>query len=92
MEEVAINPTIDLPELTQDWEIDSWRAQIEAYVHPDPGDRSSDPTKRMTKTCPGVSRSLQQRHGQQWPAAGLGAVTVAVHPWDLLKEAAIKIY
>ena len=24
--------------------------------------------------------------GQQWPAVGLGAVTVAVYPWDLLKE------
>ena len=27
MEEVTINPTIELPELTQDWETDSWRAQ-----------------------------------------------------------------
>ena len=27
MEEVAINPTIELPELTQDWEIVLWRAQ-----------------------------------------------------------------
>ena len=25
MEEVTINPTIELPELTQDWEIDYWR-------------------------------------------------------------------
>ena len=24
MEDVAINPTIELPELTQDWETDSW--------------------------------------------------------------------
>ena len=24
-----------------------------------------------------------------WPAAGLGAVSVAVHGWDLLKEVAI---
>ena len=29
LEEVAINPTTELPELTQDWEIDSWRAQTE---------------------------------------------------------------
>ena len=28
-EEVAINPTIELPEITQDWEIDLWRAQTE---------------------------------------------------------------
>ena len=27
LEGVAINPTVELPELTQDWEIDSWRAQ-----------------------------------------------------------------
>ena len=74
MEEVAINPTIDLPELTQDWEIDSWRVPIEAYVHPDPGDRSSDPTKRMTKTCPGVSRSLQQRHGSAVACCRVGGI------------------
>jgi len=30
---VANNPTIELPELTQDWEIDSWRAQTEPCVH-----------------------------------------------------------
>ena len=27
--------------------------------------------------------------GRWWPAAGLGAVSVAVHGWDLLKEVAI---
>ena len=27
LEEVSINPTIELPALTQDWETDSWRAQ-----------------------------------------------------------------
>ena len=36
MEEVAINPTIEPPELTQDWETDSWRAQTKACVHQDP--------------------------------------------------------
>ena len=44
LEEVAINPTIERPELTQDWEIDSWRAQTESCVHQDPEERSSDPT------------------------------------------------
>ena len=43
LEEVAINPTIELPELTQDWEIDSWRAQ-QNLVHQGPGERNSDPT------------------------------------------------
>ena len=27
--------------------------------------------------------------GQQWPAAGLGALSVAMRAWDLLKEVAI---
>ena len=31
-EEVTINPNIELPELTQDWEKDSWRAQIEHCI------------------------------------------------------------
>ena len=29
LKEITINPTTELPELTQDWEIDSWRAQTE---------------------------------------------------------------
>ena len=45
LEEVAINPTIELPKLTHDWEIDSWRAQTELYAHQDPGERSSDLTR-----------------------------------------------
>ena len=39
LEEVAINPTIELPELTQDWEIDSWRAQTETCA---PGPRRKE--------------------------------------------------
>ena len=49
LEEVAIIPTTELPERTQDWEIDSWRAQ-QNLVHQDPGERRSDP-KRLTQTC-----------------------------------------
>ena len=55
----------------------------------DPGVRSSDPTKdshRPDLECPGVSHG---GIGQGWPAAGLGAVSVPVHAWDLLKEVAI---
>ena len=43
MEKIAINPTIQLPELTEDWEIDTWRAQ-QNLAHQDPGERNSDPT------------------------------------------------
>ena len=45
LEEVVINPTMELPELTQDWEIGSWRAPTEPCVHQDPGERSSDHTR-----------------------------------------------
>ena len=45
LEEVVINPTIEPPELTQDWETDSGRAQTEPCVHQDPEERSSDSTK-----------------------------------------------
>ena len=39
LEEVAINPTKEPPELTQDWETDSWRAQTEPYA---PGPRRKE--------------------------------------------------
>ena len=51
-----------MPELTQDWKIDPWRAQAEPYMHQDPGERSSDPTRvwpRLVQEC----RCLQCRHG-----------------------------
>ena len=42
------------------------------------------------ETDPDLPGSLQRRRvGHWWPAAGLGAVSVAVHAWDLLKEVAI---
>ena len=88
MEEVTINPTIELPEITQDLEIDSWRTQ-QNLVHQDPGESSSDPTGdclRLACGCPGVS---SEGVGQWWPAAELGAQTVAVHAWDLLREVTI---
>ena len=55
---LAFNPTIELPELTQDWEIDSWRAQTQPCVNQNPGERSSDPTRdwpRLAPECLGVS-------------------------------------
>ena len=50
LEEVAIIPTTELPELTQDWEIDSWRAQ-QNLVHQHPGEKNSD----HTGDCPGLA-------------------------------------
>ena len=36
-------------------------------------------TPRLAYECPGVSGGGV---GQRWPAAGLGALSVAVHAWD----------
>ena len=57
---------------------DVQRAQTKPCVHQDPGERSSDPTidwLRLACECPGVSSGGVGR----WPAAGLGALSAAVH-------------
>ena len=38
---------------------------------------------------PGSVHISSRGVGRRWPDAGLGAVSVAVHAWDLLKEVAI---
>ena len=81
-EEVAIHPRTELPEPTQDWGIDAWRAQ-QNRVHQNPGERSSDPTGHW------VSGSLQRRGRSAVASAGLGAQTAATHAWDLLREVPI---
>ena len=43
-EEVTINPTIEPPELTQDWENRLWEDRNRTPVHQDPEERSRDPT------------------------------------------------
>ena len=48
-------------------------------------DRSSDPT-RLACECSGVSSGGV---GWRWPAAGSGALSVAVSAGDLLKEVVI---
>ena len=65
MEEVAINPPIEPPELTQDWEIDSWRAHTEPCA-PGPGDRSRDLTRdRPRLAC------VQESPVEAWVGSGL---------------------
>ena len=45
LEEVAINPTIELPELTRTGETDSWRVHTKPCAYQDPKERSSDPKR-----------------------------------------------
>ena len=64
LEEVAVSPTTEPPELTQDWETDSWRAQTKACAHQDPD--------------PDLPGSVQESPAEAWvavAAAGLGALS-----------------
>ena len=67
MEEVAVNPTIELPKLKQDWELDSWKTQTEPHMHQDPGERSSDPQE----TDPDLPMSVQESLEEEWVVSGL---------------------
>ena len=58
-------------------------------MHQDPGERNRDPTG----DCPGLACGFLGVSGEAmgwwWPAAGLGAQTLAVHAWDFLREVTI---
>ena len=91
MGEVAINATIEPPEPTQDLGKQTVGRHKQKCVHQDPEETSSDPTRdlpRLARECPGVS-GRGSVVGQWWPAAGLGALSIAECAWELLKEVAI---
>ena len=72
-----ITPPQSRQNLHRTGETDSCRAQTKLCANQDPGERSSDPTgdwPRLACECPGVSSGGV---GQQWPAAGSGALCVA---------------
>ena len=87
LEEVTMNLTIELPELTQDWKIDTWRTQTNP-VYQDPGE-SNVPTRDWPRLACEWSGVSSRGVGQWWPASGFGEWSVAVHAWDLLKEVTI---
>ena len=59
---LLINPTIELPELTQDWGNRLLEGTNRTLCAPLPRRKEQRPHKRLTETCPGVSRSLPWRH------------------------------
>ena len=75
----------------QDWRNRLLKGTDRTLCVPGPGKKGQWPHKRLTRLasdCPGVpGRGV----GQQWPAAGLGALSVAVHAWDLLKEVPLSL-
>ena len=89
LEEVTINPTIEPPELTQDWGNRLLEGTNKTLDAPGPRKKEQGPMRdspRLARECPGVSGGGV---GRRWPAAGLGALSAAVPAWDLLKEVAI---
>ena len=71
LEEVAINPTIEPPEFTQDWRNTLLEGTYKTLWASGPRRKEQEPHKRLTQTCPWVSRSLQQRRG--WAVASCRA-------------------
>ena len=88
-EEVAINPTIEPPELTQDLGNRLLEGTNKSLYVPGPRRKEQWPHKILTQTCLWVSRSLWQRHGSVVACWGSGALSVAVHSQDLMKEVII---
>ena len=65
MEEVTVNPTIELPELSQDWEIDSWRAQ-QNLVHQDLEKGAVTPQETVRDLL-----SVHESPAEAWVGGGL---------------------
>ena len=61
--EAAINPTIDLPEITQDWGNRLLEGTHRTSCTTGPRRKEQWPHKRLTQTCPWVPRSPWQRLG-----------------------------
>ena len=73
LEEVAINPTTELPELTQDWEIGHTQNLVRTRTQ-------EEGAGIPQETDPDLPGSAQESPAEDWwPAARLGAPSVAVH-------------
>ena len=66
-----------------------WEGKNRNFYTYGPRRKEQWPHRRLTQTCPWVSRSLCRGVGCWWPAAGLGALSAAMLAWDCLKEVAI---
>ena len=90
MGEVAINPTIEPPKLTQDWGNRLLGGHKQNLVHTRTQEKGAVTPQETNPDLPiRVQESPVENMGQRWPAAGLGTLSAAVHARDLLKEVAI---
>ena len=67
LEEVAINPTVELPELTQEWEVDSGRAQRNLVCTRTQEKGAVTPQE----TDPDLPMSVQESLAETWIGGGL---------------------
>ena len=67
MEEVTINNTIQPPELRQDWETDSWRAQTNLMCSRIQEKRAVTPQK----ADPDLPERVQESPAEAWVGGGL---------------------
>ena len=85
LEEAAINPTIELPELTWDWGYRLFEGTNRTLCAPDPGEGTVTPQQTDPDMCVSVQESLVE----VWVGSSLlqgWGISLAVHVWDLLKE------
>ena len=90
LREVAINPTVQPPELRQVWGSRLWEGTNRTVCTPGPRRMEQWPRNRPTQTSPQVT---QESLGEAWVGGGLdagsGALSAAVLAWELLKEVTI---
>ena len=84
-------PTREPPELTQDSGNRLLEGTSKTLCVPGPKRKEQWPQKRLTQTCPWVSRSLRRRRRLAVACCRLGALSATVYAWDLLKEVAIIV-
>ena len=82
LEEVAINPTIELPELKTELG-KSFLEGTNRTLCTRTQKKGAGPHGRLTQTCLGVPRSLQQRRGSAVACCRVGGTECTVHAWDL---------
>ena len=84
-----LTPSQSCQNLHRTGETDSWRAQTEPCAYQDPEKLAVTPQENDPDLPMSVQEFPVEVLGQNWPDAGLGALSVAVHTWDLLKEVTI---
>ena len=82
-----IHPTIDQPELTQDWGNRLWEGTNKTLCAPGPRKKEQRPHKRLTQTCP--SRSMEWRCGSTVACCRVSVLSAVGHAWDLFQAVTI---